>query len=173
MKKNWRHNNAERSRARNRERSKRWRDAHPGEQVKRSLACRAKKPDEYKAAQRDYRQRTPAQCRARWAKYQADKLRATPVWADDELNQLIVAEAYDLAQLRGTATGIVHHVDHVVPLRSPKVCESTRRSKSVRDCRPRQHEQSQSLLARHATRRVTLMTSIDTGPLAGPFYWVN
>jgi hypothetical protein len=45
-------------------------------------------------------------------------LRATPAWA----NHFFIEEAYDLAQRRTKSTGIKWHVDHIVPLRSKRVC---------------------------------------------------
>lgn len=54
----------------------------------------------------------------RTARRRANKLKATPEWAD----AFIISEAYKLAQMRGRATGVIHHVDHVVPLQSRVVC---------------------------------------------------
>ena len=48
----------------------------------------------------------------------AQKLQATPKWA----NEFFIEEAYDLAVLRTQKLGIKYHVDHVVPLKSPLVC---------------------------------------------------
>lgn len=52
------------------------------------------------------------------SKRKAEKLRATPVWA----NHFFIEEIYDLAQRRTKATGFKWHVDHIVPLISKKVC---------------------------------------------------
>lgn len=52
------------------------------------------------------------------AKRKALKLRATPAWA----NGFFIEEAYDLAQRRSKLTGIIWHVDHIVPLKSKLVC---------------------------------------------------
>ena len=52
------------------------------------------------------------------AKKRATKLQATPSWA----NEFFISEAYSLAQERTEKTGINWHVDHIVPLRSKKVC---------------------------------------------------
>ncbi len=41
-----------------------------------------------------------------------------PIWADE----LAMSEVYREAKRLTLLTGIVHHVDHVVPLRSPLVC---------------------------------------------------
>lgn len=48
--------------------------------------------------------------------------RATPLWANNEFEQLVMAETYALAKLRTKVTGLPWHVDHAVPLRSNLVC---------------------------------------------------
>jgi len=48
----------------------------------------------------------------------AKKLRATPVWANSEFEKFAIQEIYALAKLRTKLTGIMHHVDHIVPLNS-------------------------------------------------------
>lgn len=55
---------------------------------------------------------------AYWMKRLAAKLRATPSWN----NQFFIEEAYELAEWRTQVTGVRWNVDHIVPLRSPKVC---------------------------------------------------
>lgn len=87
----------------------------------RVLAYQKKKPESYRAAGRRYRARTPDKQCAKSALYRANKLRATPTWVNDELEQLFLSEVYHLSQLR-SACGIEHHVDHIVPLISEFVC---------------------------------------------------
>ena len=48
----------------------------------------------------------------------AAEKRATPVWAD----QTKIQEFYFAADFLGMVTGEWHHVDHIVPLQSKKVC---------------------------------------------------
>lgn len=53
-------------------------------------------------------------CATHWA----DKLSATPAWADADA----ISAAYEEAERLTVVTGKVHHVDHMVPLRSKLVC---------------------------------------------------
>lgn len=55
------------------------------------------------------------------ARRRAAKLNAVTDW-DQELDDLVISEAARLAKLRETATGVKHHIDHVVPLQGRKVC---------------------------------------------------
>lgn len=89
--------------------------------------------DKCAAATRAYRERNPdyeAETGAKWraenrhrltanqAKRRAIKVRATVVWADHGAIEAIFAEARRLTK----ETGILHHVDHIVPLSSELVC---------------------------------------------------
>ena len=58
--------------------------------------------------------KTAADCRWR----QAAKLRATPMWVD----RAAMESVYAKAKLLQRETGIVHHVDHIIPLRGKGVC---------------------------------------------------
>lgn len=52
------------------------------------------------------------------AKRRATKRNATPAWAKQEAMLALYVEAVRLT----TETGIVYHVDHIVPLQSKLVC---------------------------------------------------
>lgn len=68
--------------------------------------------------QRRWGRNNPDVVRRKTARRNAAKLNATPRWADQEEIACIYNEAATLTRL----TGIEHHVDHIVPLRSKLVC---------------------------------------------------
>lgn len=58
---------------------------------------------------------------AKSAKRRAKKLQATPSWLTDEQKQEII-EFYKLRKILTKETGILHHVDHIIPLKGDRVC---------------------------------------------------
>ncbi len=46
---------------------------------------------------------------------------AKPKWLTDD-HLFMIAEIYELRDLRSQLTGVVHHVDHIVPLRGQNCC---------------------------------------------------
>ena len=54
-------------------------------------------------------------------KYRSSKIKAVPVWVDKE-HQWLIDEVYSLAKIRSEHTGILWHVDHIVPLQGKNVC---------------------------------------------------
>ena len=46
------------------------------------------------------------------------KINATPIWA----NKKKIDEIYESCRRIAKETGVPHHVDHVIPLKHPKVC---------------------------------------------------
>ena len=69
------------------------------------------------ARKKVYRQEHPDKINAKVAARKAQKMRATPSWADKEC----IAGMYKLASIFNS-TGINVHVDHIVPLKSNTVC---------------------------------------------------
>lgn len=67
---------------------------------------------------RIYNTRTKAHASDHNANRRAAKLQATPKWASESL----ILAMYEECQLKSEETGIVHHVDHIVPLISDIVC---------------------------------------------------
>ena len=75
-------------------------------------------PEIHRVHSRNWRKRHPEKWTALVVAREAAKIRAMPKWADRELIAAFYAEARRLTQ----ATGVLHHVDHIVPLRSKVVC---------------------------------------------------
>lgn len=73
-------------------------------------------PEKTKAQQK--RARASGKGSAKRAKYRASQLLATPSWVD--LNEIY--EVYKQAELLTKELCVSHHVDHIVPLQSKKVC---------------------------------------------------
>lgn len=67
---------------------------------------------------RAYYRVSPAKENAKGSARRASKQQATVAWADKSKMDSI----YALAQRVSTETGMIHHVDHAVPLTSEKVC---------------------------------------------------
>ena len=98
-------------------RLKRWRLANHEKILQKGASYRAVNGPQLAEAKRDYRQRRPGKWAAYCAQRRADRLQATPAWAD--LNA--IAEMYELAELM-RAFGYAVEVDHVIPLRGRTVC---------------------------------------------------
>ena len=117
------------------ERNKAWRLANPENEAERGKSRRYTKeqkdatakrskewatanPEKQAARVKSWAAANPAKVTMKAGRRRASRLLATPLWA----NEFIISEAYELAQMRTKVTGIVWHVDHVVPLTSKLVC---------------------------------------------------
>lgn len=67
---------------------------------------------------RDFSRENPEKMIAKKARRRSIKKNANVDWAD----QWVISEIYALAIIRSVNTGVKHHVDHIVPLVSKKVC---------------------------------------------------
>lgn len=99
----WRERNSEAMRRA----SKEWKCANPE---------RTKELSRKSAA--EWKRQNPAAARASGARRDAAKRKATPAWADETAMLVIYERARELT----LNTGILHHVDHIVPMNSPLVC---------------------------------------------------
>lgn len=118
-----------------RERVRKFQSDHPDRQRDSERRYRAAHKDRRKASCAAYRAKDGvlererlwrrawaiehrAELAAKAAKRRALKMRATPAWADLDAIAAVYAECRRLT----LETGIPHHVDHIVPLKSKTVC---------------------------------------------------
>ncbi len=78
----------------------------------------AQNKEKAKAASRRWALKNPARMKANKARRRSCEITATPQWAD----VVAIKRFYDEAQRISADTGVLHHVDHIVPLNSPIVC---------------------------------------------------
>lgn len=75
-------------------------------------------PDYIKQYMSRYQQENRGLVNANTAKYRATKKKSTPYWADLD----IIKSIYFMAAYMSKKSGIPHHVDHIIPLKSELVC---------------------------------------------------
>lgn len=97
--------------------TRRWSLANPEKVRAADKAWRAANPEKVKKTIRAYNRKHLDQRAAACAAYVARKRKATPAWADPGR----IFEFYAEAKAQTELTGIEHHVDHIVPLKSKLV----------------------------------------------------
>ena len=99
-------------------RSKEWYAANSDKAKARIYQWQKENKDKVKAKVKAWEKANPDKVNAKTARRRAGKKNATPAWAKTEFEEFAIKEMYHLANLRTKATGIEHHVDHIVPLNS-------------------------------------------------------
>lgn len=103
---------------RNRESTAKWRKANPGVGKEVNAAWKMANRKRVSELQMKYAKANPGKINALVAARNACKHRAIPKWA----NRMDIRQLYETAIEISSATGILHHVDHIVPLQSKFVC---------------------------------------------------
>jgi hypothetical protein len=78
-------------------------------------------PESRKASAERYRKANPEKLRVRYSLQRQYRGHAVPLWLTDAQKADIVA-VYASARMLTKMTGVLHHVDHIVPLRGKFVC---------------------------------------------------
>ena len=115
--KKWHHENKKRAN----ENSKRWRQENPERLKELSKLWHEENKERVKELNRAWKKANKHKVNANTRMRQAAKLNATPPWLNED-HKFMLEEIYELRDLRTQATGVVHHVDHIVPLRGAEVC---------------------------------------------------
>lgn len=97
---------------------KAWRESDPERMKSRRKANYEASREKELSKAREWKSAYPERVVALIAKRTAAKKRAVPSWVDLKAIVAFYAEAQRLSK----ETGIIHHVDHIVPLQSPLVC---------------------------------------------------
>lgn len=125
----WHANNPEKSREKarrfyennkdkERERMKRWRDANPEWRANYAKKYRKENTKRFREYEDKYWRENLSKSRAKSAKRRAQRIQATPIWANENKILAIYEKCIKLSK----ETGIEHHIDHIVPLVSKAVC---------------------------------------------------
>lgn len=89
-------------------------DTRPARNLTHDSSCRVCKKEQKKLTARLHR----ATDLARGSRRRAYKLKASPKWADSKK----ILEVYKQRESITKETGVMHHVDHIVPLQGKYVC---------------------------------------------------
>ncbi len=108
--KNWAKKNVEYILAKNR----RAYQKHREKRAKRNLEYRHTHREQIARVSKEWRNNNQSKCLAQSRKRKAQKIKATPKWFKQERDKV------DLIYVKAREFGF--HVDHIVPLRSKKVC---------------------------------------------------
>lgn len=98
--------------------SKRYRERHKKRVSERKKLYREKNKDKVLKHKRQYYKENRAISAASSARRSAQKIKAVPPWVDMEKIKILYIEAKRLTK----ETGILHVVDHILPLRSNIIC---------------------------------------------------
>jgi len=59
--------------------------------------------------------------------------RQTQIYGNNELNDLVFQEAYEVSEERSKSTGVRHHVDHIIPLKGKIVSNCSKNNKLIEE----------------------------------------
>lgn len=116
LKKEW----YERNKELTKKRARAWAIANPEKKYEIHCKNREKDLENHNARNREWNKNNKPLKAALQGKRKAAQLQRTPKWLTESDLRMIEAK-YSLAAMLTRETGIIHHVDHVIPLQGKKV----------------------------------------------------
>jgi hypothetical protein len=116
LKKEW----YERNKELTKERARAWHLANPEKVSKKNIKHKHKNKDRLNKYNREWFANNKDKRAAYQGKRKAAQLQRTPKWLTESDLRMIEAK-YSLAAMLTRETGIIHHVDHIIPLQGKKV----------------------------------------------------
>lgn len=104
-----------------RQRARDYAEAHKKEASARTKLWTEQNAERKKASDKRWKENNPAHYHSLKAKYRAARRQACPPWVD-EAHMARIHEIYNLRREISERTGVVHEVDHIVPLQGKTVC---------------------------------------------------
>ena len=104
-----------------RQRAREYAEAHKAEASARTKEWTQQNPERKKASDKRWKDNNPAHYHSLKAKYRAARRMACPPWVDNA-HMARIHEIYRLRRQISEQTGVVHEVDHIVPLQGKTVC---------------------------------------------------
>jgi hypothetical protein len=116
LKKEW----YERNKELTKERARAWHLANPAKVSEKNIKHKHKNKDRLNKYNREWFANNKNKRAAYQGKRKAAQLQRTPKWLTESDLRMIEAK-YSLAAMLTRETGIIHHVDHIIPLQGKKV----------------------------------------------------
>lgn len=101
-------------------RKAKYRESHRVELRAKGIAYNQENADARAEYLRGYQKKNADKVRSWAMHYHASKLQRTPKWLTED-DHWMIEQAYDIAVKRTKATGVMFHVDHIVPLQGASV----------------------------------------------------
>lgn len=128
----WAKDNKERINARNRAwakanpiknsvRVKRWQKVNPEKTRSISKAWRTNNKEAAKQSMANWQKKNKSVMLFHLSKRRTSKLNACPKWLS-AIDKAQIQECYDISQAKFMQNGIIHNVDHIIPLQGENVC---------------------------------------------------
>jgi hypothetical protein len=110
----------ERNKELTKERARAWHLANPEKVSEKNISYKSKNKEKVTEYNKQWWSENKDKRASYEGKRRAAQLQRTPKWLTDSELRMIEAK-YSLAAMLTRETGIIHHVDHIIPLRGKKV----------------------------------------------------